>query len=163
MLCSLIWKHSDGSLANISLSSHLTASSFLPLDFPVSCVVLGNQTDLGHCSCVVCSAWLMSFDIIFSMIFFPEHYFRAVGGPFNVDILNHQNVSMYYMVNDNLYVFLILEKSDFYRLSHTITCCSCRFILRCFLHQSVCFFFGTQNNVYNRCLDHENDGSDLTI
>lgn len=67
--------------------------------------------------------------------FFPEHYFIAVGGPIYVDILNHQNVSRYYVVNDNLYVFLILEKSDWYRLSHTTTCCPCRFILLCFLHQ----------------------------
>lgn len=97
------------------------------------------------------------------MIFFPERYFRGIGGPFNVDIFNHQNVSMYYMVNDNLYVFLILAKYDFRGLSHPTTLCPCRFILLCFLHQSVCFFFDPQNSVYNRCLDHESGGDELTM
>lgn len=31
-----------------------------------------------------------------------------------METLNHQNVSMYYVVNDNLYVFLIIEEYDFY-------------------------------------------------
>ena len=80
-----------------------------------------------------------------------------------MEILNHQNVSMCYMVNDNLYVFLILEEYDFYRLSHPTTCSPGRSILLCFLHQNVCPFFDTQNNEYNRCIQHASGGDELTI